>query len=94
MEQENQRFLRVAESQCRYLLPLEYDTEFVVRTRLKALRRRTTTFHYQLIDVEGDKIYAEGETVHVVTDEQGRPRSLPERFFKLLEAEGELSEIV
>ena len=94
MEQENQRFLRVAESQCRYLLPLEYDTEFVVRTRLKALRRRTTTFHYQLIDVESDKIYAEGETVHVVTDEQGRPRSFPERFFKLLEAEGELSEIV
>ena len=87
MEQTSRRFLRVAEVQCRYLAPLEYDTEFVVRTRLKALRRRTITFHYRLLDPRDDTIYAEGETMHVVTDDEGRPRSFPERFSKLLAGE-------
>ncbi len=87
MEQTSRRFLRVAEVHCRYLAPLEYDAEFVVRTGLKALRRRTVTFHYQLIDPENDTVYAEGETLHVVTDEQGRPKSFPERFGKLLAGE-------
>jgi acyl-CoA thioester hydrolase len=87
MEKTSRRFLRVAEVQCRYLAPLEYDKEFVVRTQLKALHRRTITFHYQLIDPENDTVYAEGETIHVVTDEQGRPGSLPERFGELLAGE-------
>jgi acyl-CoA thioester hydrolase len=84
MEQTSQRFLRVAQVQCRYLAPLRYDAEFVVRTRLKALRRRTITFSYQLIDSDRKTVYARGETIHVVTDEQGRPRSFPMRFEKLL----------
>ncbi|MEE8348488.1 MAG: thioesterase family protein [Acidobacteriota bacterium] len=87
MEQTSQRFLRVAEVKCRYLAPLEYDKEFVVRTQLKALRRRTISFHYRLIDPEGATVYAEGETLHVVTDERGRPRSFPERYGKLLAGE-------
>ena len=84
MEQTTQRFLRVAQVQCRYLEPLQYDAEFVVRTRLKTLRRRTVTFGYKLIDCDSKTVYAEGETIHVVTDEQGRPRSFPKRFEKLL----------
>jgi acyl-CoA thioester hydrolase len=87
MEQVSQRFLRVAQVQCRYLAPLEYDTEFVVRTGLKALRRRTVTFDYQLIDQENNTVYAEGETIHVVTDDKGRPKSFPERFGQLLAGE-------
>ncbi len=87
MEQTSQRFLRVAEVQCRYLAPLEYDARFIVRTRLKALRRRTVTFHYQLLDPENDTVYAEGETIHVVTDDEGRPRSFPEHFRELLAGE-------
>ncbi|MDA2934809.1 hypothetical protein MYX82_10775 [Acidobacteria bacterium AH-259-D05] len=45
-------FIGVAEVCCRYLVPLQYDTEFVVRTRLKDLRRRTVTFQYQLLSPE------------------------------------------
>ncbi len=84
MEQTTQRFLRVAQVQCRYLAPLQYDAEFVVRTQLKALRRRIVTFGYQLIDFDSKKVYARGETIHVVTDENGRPRSFPKRFEHLL----------
>ena len=84
MEKTSHRFLRVAEVQCRYLAPLHNDKEFAVRTGLKALRRRTVAFHYQLIDLENDTVYAEGETIHVVTDKQGRPKSFSERFKKLL----------
>ncbi len=84
MERNSERFLVVATVQCRYLAPLSYDSEFVVRTRIKELRRRTVTFAYELLDPQGKKVYAEGETTHVVTDREGKPKSLPEYYGKLL----------
>ena len=74
----------VATVQCRYLAPLRYDSEFLVRTRIKELRRRTVTFTYEVLDPQGEKVYAQGETTHVVTDREGKPRSLPENYGKLL----------
>ena len=58
----------VATVQCRYWAPLRYGSEFVVWTRVKELRRRTITFAYELLDPQGEKLYAQGETTHVVTD--------------------------
>ncbi len=84
MERSRERFLVVATVQCRYLATLRYDKEFVVRTRIKELRRRTVTFAYELLDPQGEKVYAEGETTHVVTDRGGKPKSLPEYYGKLL----------
>jgi len=84
MERKRGRFLVVATVQCRYLAPLRYDSEFVVRTRIKELRRRTVTFAYELLDPQGEKVYAQGETTHVVTDRGGKPKSLPEYYGKLL----------
>ena len=74
----------VGSVQCRYLAPLLYDSEFVVRTRIKELRRRTVTFAYELLDPQGEAVYAQGETAHVVTDREGKPKSLPEYYEKLL----------
>ncbi len=82
MERETGSYLIVAEARCRYKRPLHYEEEFTVRTWLKELRRRTVTFAYQLLDAENGGVYAEGETVHVVVDENGRPKVFPEAYRK------------
>ena len=44
LERESQTFLPVVEIRCRYMKPLFYDREFVIRTRLKRLGRRGHDF--------------------------------------------------
>lgn len=87
MEQKAECFLMVAEASCRYRRPLLYDMEFVVRTRLHQLTRRTASFSYQLCDISGDTIYAEGETKHVVVDKQGQLTSFPDSYRQRLLAQ-------
>jgi acyl-CoA thioesterase FadM len=41
-------------------------------------------FGYEIIRVSDGQVIAEGETGHVVTDGQGRVRSFPEAYNKLL----------
>lgn len=84
MERETDTFLPVAEASCRYLRPLEYDMEFVIRTQVKELRKRTVSFAYELRTPDGTVVFARGETKHVFTTSKGRPKSLPERFFRIL----------
>jgi len=80
MEQEDGLYIIVAEARCRYKAPARYDDEIVVRTRLSACRRRVLVFDYQVCRAEGDELLADGETVHVITDRNGRPRALPDRY--------------
>jgi len=84
IERQSESYLIVAEARCRYRRPLRYDQEFVVRTFLQEFRKRTMTFAYQLIDPDTGTLFAEGETVHVVTDRQGRPKSFPEEYRRKL----------
>jgi len=84
MEEDTRRYLVVAEAHCRYFVPLRYDREFIVRTRIRELRSRAVTFEYQLLDEDSNALCAEGSTLHVVTDDQGRPCSFPKRYRDLL----------
>jgi acyl-CoA thioester hydrolase len=84
MEENENSFLVVAESYCRYKAPAYYDDELVVRTHITELRRRSLRFGYEIIRVPDGTIIAEGETGHVVTDANGRVRSLPASFAELL----------
>ncbi|MFQ5738771.1 MAG: acyl-CoA thioesterase [Acidobacteriota bacterium] len=84
VERETGSYLIVVDARCRYRRPLRYDDAFLVRTRLKAFRRRMVTFSYLLLDGAGETIYAEGETTHVVTGPDGRPKSFPPQYGKLL----------
>jgi acyl-CoA thioester hydrolase len=84
MERESKSYLVVAEARCRYKSPLRYDKQFVIRTRLKDFRKRIVVFSYQLLDPVEPKVYAEGETVHVITDPEGHPKSFPEQYKKFL----------
>jgi acyl-CoA thioester hydrolase len=86
MEENDGAFLVVAESYCRYKAPAYYDDQLLVRTQVTELRKRSLRFGYEIIRVSDGAVVAEGETGHVVTDHNGRVRSFPEGYQRLLSA--------
>lgn len=84
MEENDDAFLVVAETYCRYKAPAYYDDELVIRTHITELRRRSLRFGYEIVRAADGKIIAEGETGHVVTDSAGRVRSFPEGYAQRL----------
>src|SRR5437879_6177462 len=84
MEESENAFLVVAESYCRYKAPAYYDDVLIVRTHITELRRRSLRFGYELVRESDGVVIAEGETGHVVTDANGRVRSMPPGFAELL----------
>ncbi len=80
MEENDNAFLVVAESYCRYKAPAHYDDELLIRTRITELRRRSVRFGYEVVRLPDGQIIAEGETGHVVTDPTGRVISLPDSY--------------
>ncbi|HKP36252.1 MAG TPA: thioesterase family protein [Pyrinomonadaceae bacterium] len=84
MEESENAFLVVAESYCRYKAPAYYDDVLIVRTHITELRRRSLRFGYEIIREPDGTVIAEGETGHVVTDGNGRVRSMPTGFAELL----------
>lgn len=83
MEQIDGLFIMVAEARCRYKAPARYDDDLVVRTTLRAMRKRVLTFGYEVLRPATNELLAEGETVHVITDREGRPRVLPDKYREL-----------
>jgi acyl-CoA thioester hydrolase len=90
MEQEDGLYIMVAEARCRYKAPARYDDEIEVRTRLTGMRKRVLIFGYEVYKQLTDELIAEGETVHVITDRDGRPRSLPDKYRALLLGKAEI----
>jgi len=91
MESEDDSFIVVAEASCRYKRPARFDDLLTVRTRVTGSQRRTIRFAYEIFRQGSDELIATGETVHVVCDRQGRPKSLPEKYrkyFPLADADG------
>ena len=84
MEENENAFLVVAESYCRYKAPAYYDDVLRVRTHITELRRRSLRFGYEIVRESDGTVIAEGETGHVVTDANGRVRSMPTGFAELL----------
>ena len=80
MEENDNAFLVVAESYCRYKAPAHYDEELLVRTHITELRRRSVRFGYEIVRLSDGQVIAEGETGHVVTDPNGRVISMPESY--------------
>ncbi|HAF13326.1 MAG TPA: acyl-CoA thioesterase [Blastocatellia bacterium] len=84
MEENEDAFLVVAETYCRYKAPAFYDDELLIRTHIAELRRRSLRFGYEIVRVSDDQVISEGETGHVVTDSTGRVRSFPEGYAQRL----------
>jgi acyl-CoA thioester hydrolase len=80
MELQDDSFIVVAESKCRYRRPARYDDPLRIRTRVLEAKRRTIHFGYEIVHGETGELLATGETIHVVCDSNGRPKSLPEKY--------------
>ncbi len=83
MEESDGLYIMVAEARCRFKAPARYDDEIQVRTCLKEMRKRVLVFGYGVYRLPEEELLAEGETVHVVTDRDGRPRVLPDKYREL-----------
>ena len=83
-EREFQAYLAVAEAQCRYLTPARYDDVLIIRTRVDSFRKRTISFQYEIVNKESGLVVASGRTLHVLLDENGRPRSFPADFLRVM----------
>jgi acyl-CoA thioester hydrolase len=86
MEIQDDSFIVVAEAHCRYKRPARFDELITVRTRIVDSQRRTVRFAYELARQADGEIIATGETLHVICDRQGRPKSLPEKYRKYFPA--------
>jgi len=86
MEIDDDTFIVVAESKCRYLRPARYDDVLRIRTRVVAAKRRTIEFAYEVLRDKTGELLATGGTKHVTCDSKGRPKSLPAKYGKHFES--------
>jgi acyl-CoA thioester hydrolase len=84
LELDHQCILPVVEATCRYRSPARYDDEILIETRPALLRGSVIKFAYRILrnapEGEERKLLAEGETVHVVCDDQLNKKPLPEKY--------------
>ncbi len=86
MEEQDKRFMAVAEATCRYKSPARFEDDIVIRTAVASATEKVIRFAYEVLNAKTRQLLATGETVHVVTDDQVRPSRIPERYrhhFKL-----------
>ena len=88
MELQDDSFIVVAESKCRYRRPARYDDPLRIRTRVLAAKRRTIHFGYEIVHDETGELLATGETIHIVCDSNGRPKALPEKYHRYFDLPG------
>lgn len=76
--EEKGMYLMVASASCQYRSPARYDDEVTVQSWISEMKNSSLKFEYKL-SVE-DRLIATGETVHVFTNESGRPVRIPEEI--------------
>ena len=89
MEETDNALMVVAESYCRYKSPAFYEDVLTVRTQVAEIRSRSIRFIYEVFRESDETLLAEGETLHLVTDENKKVRLIPEIYRERLLAETE-----
>ncbi|MDQ6788084.1 MAG: acyl-CoA thioesterase [Acidobacteriota bacterium] len=92
MEEKENALMVVAEVYCRYKSPAHYEDLITVRTNVADIRSRSLRFIYEIFRSSDQTLLAEGETLHVVTDQNKKVRSLPESYKERLLADVERQE--
>lgn len=86
LEIEHRRILPVIEARCRYRAPARYDEEIVIETCPAMLRGTVLKFAYKVFRKYPDpatgerELLAEGDSVHVVCDNEMKRKHLPEKY--------------
>jgi acyl-CoA thioester hydrolase len=91
LEKEHECILPVVSASCRYRSPARYDDEILIETRPAMLRGSVIKFGYEIYRKPANQgqmreLLAEGETVHVVCDDQLQRKPLPEHYQAALRA--------
>jgi acyl-CoA thioester hydrolase len=76
--------LPVIEAHCEYRQGARYDDELEIRTKAGLKSPVRVQFDYQIVRRADEATIADGFTVHVALDRQGRPVRLPARVKDLL----------
>lgn len=80
METEDDSFVVVAKANCTYKHPAKFDDVVRIHTQIVESRKRTIAFQYEVFKDAPRVLLATGETLHVICDRLGRPKSLPEKY--------------
>jgi acyl-CoA thioester hydrolase len=80
MEENDNALMVVAESYVRYKSPAFYEDVLKVRTRVAEIRSRAIRFIYEVVRPGDDVLVSEGETLHLVTDQNKKVRQIPEIY--------------
>jgi acyl-CoA thioester hydrolase len=90
LETDHGCILPVVSARCRYRAPARYDDEILIETRPAMLRGSVLKFAYRILREEDDggepTLLAEGETVHVVCDDQLNRKPLPPKYAAAIRA--------
>ena len=90
LEPDHGCILPVIEATCRYKSPARYDDEILIETRPAMLRGSVLKFSYRILrkasEGQEQTLLAEGETVHVVCDDQLQRKPLPEKYEAAIKA--------
>jgi acyl-CoA thioester hydrolase len=90
LETQHKLILPVVEASCRYRAPARYDDEILIEARPSLLRGSVLKFAYRILRLASDGtapgLLAEGETVHVVCDENLKRTALPDEYAKALKS--------
>lgn len=78
--------LPVVEVRCRYKQPAMYDDEIIIRTSLQNVRESLIHFHYEVFRAGETALLAEGESIHLVMDGEGRRRRFSEKYWERFKA--------
>jgi acyl-CoA thioester hydrolase len=91
MEKNDNALMVVAESYVRYKSPAFYDDILTIRTSISELRSRSIRFSYEIHRAADNTLIAEGETLHLVTDQDQKVKSIPDTYRRLLSDDSTLS---
>jgi acyl-CoA thioester hydrolase len=84
LESDHSLILPVVDAHCRYRSPARYDDEILIETSPSLLRGSVLKFAYRILrkarEGEQHELLADGETVHVVCDEQLQRCPLPPQY--------------
>ena len=93
MEDQDNALMVVAESYARYKSPAFYEDVLTVRTQVAEVRSRSIRFIYEIFRESDDTLLAEGETLHLVTDQNKKVKLIPESYRERLLNEVEVEEV-
>ena len=88
LESEQGCYIVVADASCRYKAPARYDDLLTVRARVTQSQKRMLRFGYEILHQTSGELIATGETLHVICDRLGKPKSLPEKYRQHFQAGG------